>query len=163
MRKLWITTAAILISANANAGIDQELSACVSITDKLDRLICFDALAQTVKVKGSTTLAAAGTTTVAAQSAAVTQSSNVEDEFGNLKKADADKVDKIYLNIASVTKDPYGGLKISFTNGQIWKQTDARRYKLKADQTVFIQKAALGSFILGVDDRNSTIRVKRLK
>ena len=110
MRKLWITAAAMLISANATAGI-----------------------------------------------------TDAEDEFGNLRKANANAVDKIYLKIASVTKDPYGALKINFTNGQVWKQTDARHYKLKVDQTVFIEKASLGSFILGSDGRNSSIRVKRLK
>jgi hypothetical protein len=150
MRKLWITAAAMLISANATAGITQELSACASITDKLDRLICFDALAQTVKKQGSVTPTVATIT-------------DAEDEFGNLRKANANAVDKIYLKIASVTKDPYGALKINFTNGQVWKQTDARHYKLKVDQTVFIEKASLGSFILGSDDRNSSIRVKRLK
>ena len=36
-------------------------------------------------------------------------------------------------------------------------------YQIKAGETVFIEKAALGSFVLGKDSRNSTIRVKRLK
>lgn len=163
MRKLWITTAAILISANATAGIEQELSACASITDKLDRLICFDALAQTVKVKSPTTLATVASATVAAKPVPVTLPTNIEDEFGSLKKTEVDKIDKIYLQVSSLTKDPYGALKINFSNGQVWKQTDGRRYKLKVDQTVFIEKAALGSFILGTDAHNSTIRVKRLK
>lgn len=163
MRKLWITAAAILISANATADIKQELSACASITDKLDRLICFDALAQTVKVTSPTTLAAVVPATVAAKPTPATLPKNIEDEFGNPKKTEVDKVDKIYLEVASVTKDPYGALKIGFSNGQVWKQTDGRRYKLKADQTVFIEKAALGSFVLGADGQNSTIRVKRLK
>ncbi|GGI91610.1 hypothetical protein GCM10007978_31530 [Shewanella hanedai] len=159
MRKLWITAAAMLISANATAGITQELSACASITDELNRLTCFDALAQTVKTQAPITPAVVATATVAAKPV----SANVEEEFGNLRKAKADAIDKIYLEIASITKDPYGALKITFTNGQIWKQTDGRRYKLKVDQTVFIEKAALGSFVLGSDDRNTTIRVKRLK
>lgn len=163
MRKLWITTAAILISANATADIKQELTACASITDKLDRLICFDALAQTVKVTSSTTLAVVGSASVAAKPAPVPLATNIEDEFGNPKKSEVDKVDKIYLEVTSVSKDPYGALKITFSNGQVWKQTDSRRFKVKVDQTVFIEKAALGSFVLGLDDRNTTIRVKRLK
>ena len=112
-----------------------------------------------MRTQGSITPAVAATATVAAKPV----SANVEDEFGNLRKAKADAIDKIYLEIASITKDPYGALKITFTNGQVWKQTDARHYKLKVDQTVFIEKASLGSFILGSDDRNSSIRVKRLK
>lgn len=161
MRLRWITAVAILVSANATAGIEQQLSACAANTDKLDRLICYDALAQRVKTKGPATPPVAGAATVAA--VPVTLPANIEDEFGNLKKEKIDTVEKIYLEIASIKKDPYGALKLSFTNGQVWKQTDGRRFKVKVNQTVFIEKASLGSFMLGSDDRNTTIRVKRLK
>ena len=180
MRINWITAAAILISTQATAGLDQDLLSCSAKTDKLDRLICYDQIAASVKSAPNVTSTAAVTTAVAAasvtaasQAQSVTASpttlpANIEDEFGNknLKKNKEEsqkEITKIYMEIASISKDPYGALKISFSNGQVWKQSDSRRYKVKEGQNVFIEKAALGSFILGTDERNSTIRVKRLK
>lgn len=185
MRISWITAAAILVSTQASAGLEQSLAECSAKADKLDRLICYDSLAASVKSapKASSAQPAssvAATTAVTATSVAAvaetqvtpatptTLPANIEDEFGRASiKKDKEEVekeiDRIYLEIASVSKDAYGALKISFINGQQWKQTDSRRFKVKAGETVFIEKAALGSFILGTDGRNSTIRIKRLK
>ncbi len=178
MRISWITAAAILVSTQATAGLEQNLAACSAKADKLDRLICYDSLAASLKsspeitsnTSASTVTAttAVTATSVAAVATPTTLPANIEDEFGSASikkdKEEAEKeIDKIYLEIASVSKDAYGALKISFINGQQWKQTDSRHYKIKAGETVFIEKAALGSFILGTDSRNSTIRVKRLK
>lgn len=179
MRISWITAAAILVSTQASAGLEQGLAECSAKADKLDRLICYDTLAASVSgapdVIGSTstataTAAVAATSVTASKTQAIptTLPANIEDEFGkaNLKKdkQEAEKeIDKIYLEIASISKDPYGALKVSFTNGQRWKQSGTKRYKLKAGQTVYIQKGAFGAFYLGVKDKNSTIKVKRLK
>lgn len=183
MRISWITAAAILVSAQASAGLEQGLATCSAKADKLDRLICYDTLAGSVKsapkVISTQTNTAAATTAVAATSVTAasqtktivtptTLPANIEDEFGNANlKKDKDEankeINKIYLEIASISKDAYGALKVSFSNGQIWKQSDNRHFKVKVGETVFIEKAALGSFILGTDKRNSTIRVKRLK
>ncbi|MPY26661.1 hypothetical protein FM037_24885 [Shewanella psychropiezotolerans] len=185
MRISWITAAAILISTQATAGLEQDLLSCSAKADKLDRLICYDQIATSVKsapkvTSSTSTSTAAATTAVAATSVAAasqaqsvtaiptTLPANIEDEFGNknLKKTKEEaqkEITKIYMEIASISKDAYGALKISFSNGQVWKQSDSRRYKVKEGQSVFIEKAALGSFVLGTDERNSTIRVKRLK
>lgn len=181
MRISWITAAAILVSAQASAGLEQGLATCSAKADKLDRLICYDTLAESVKsapkvistqanTAAATTAVAATSVTAASQTKTIatptTLPANIEDEFGNanLKKDEANKeINKIYLEIASISKDAYGALKVSFSNGQIWKQSDNRHFKVKVGETVFIEKAALGSFILGTDKRNSTIRVKRLK
>ncbi|CAM3506083.1 hypothetical protein [Shewanella violacea] len=180
MRISWITAAAILISTQATAGLDQDLLTCSAKADKLDRLICYDQVAASIKNTPRAMSTAPATTTVAATSVALasqaqavtaipaTLPANIEDEFGKTslkknKQETKNEITKIYMEIASISKDAYGALKISFSNGQVWKQSDSRRFKVKAGQNVFIEKAALGSFILGTDERNSTIRVKRLK
>lgn len=179
MRLSWITAAVILVSTNVNAGVEQELLACAMKSDKLDRLVCFDALAETVKTSQSMTSAASVAPVVAAATVPAvaasqptpatpttlpaTLSKSAEDEFGGNFKAEEKSLEKLYMEVASVKKDPYGALKISFSNGQVWKQSDSRRYKLKAGETVYVEKAALGSFVLGTDTRNATIRVKRIK
>ncbi|GIU41110.1 hypothetical protein TUM4438_04110 [Shewanella sairae] len=163
-RLILLSVASLFISTTANASLESQLSQCAAIKDKLDRLICYDNLSSSLDSQAKTSVTteaiavAASTATVAS-----TVESSIEDNFGKVKKAEEDEVSKIYLEVNKVTKDPYGALKITFNNGQVWKQTDSRSYRIKAEQKVFIEKAALGSFMLGTDDRNTTIRVKRLK
>ncbi|MCL1094196.1 hypothetical protein [Shewanella kaireitica] len=166
---LLITTASILLSTFAHASVESQLSKCATVQDKLDRLICYDNIANSLPAQSSNNPAPTTETVAVASSTAIvtttanTQKSAVE-EFGNLEKSKEEQtVDTIYLTVSKIKKDAYGALKIEFKNGQVWKQTDSRRFKLKPEQQIFIKKAALGSFTLGMEDRNTTIRVKRLK
>jgi uncharacterized cupredoxin-like copper-binding protein len=166
---LLLTTASILLSTFANASVETQLSQCAAVPDKLDRLICYDNLSASLATNSVTSVSSAPETiTVAASATAVASTTNASkntvEEFGNIKNDKAEQeVVVINLTVNKVTKDPYGALKIQFDNGQVWKQTDSRSFKLKPEQQVYIEKAALGSFMLGTKDRNTTIRVKRLK
>ena len=171
MRFAGISAVCLLLSTQAFASVETQLTQCAAISDKLDRLICYDKLAATVGQTSSQSQVAPTPSTPAAPVqpavvAAPVAAVSVVDQFGNenkAKKQKVDEIDKLYFEVASVDKDPYGRLKITFNNGQQWKQTESRRYNVKAGETVFIERAALGSFLLGMDDRNSTIRVKRIK
>ncbi|MCL1142139.1 hypothetical protein [Shewanella gaetbuli] len=187
MRLTWIAAAIIAVTgtAHANSGLEQQLSLCAVKTDKLDRLMCFDDLAAKVAHanKNNTavpvTLPAVVAKTPAATKvppapASATAPANVVTEqvapvantaaaFGLTQKTAVDEIDKLYFEVAKVNKDPYGALVITLTNGQVWKQNETKRFKLSKGQTIFIEKGAFSSFLLGSDDRNSTTRVKRIK
>lgn len=176
MRLTLLTGAVLLVSAQANAGIEQQLTQCAGITDKLERLVCYDNLAvsiQVTTVTNNTTapIAVAPVVTPAAAPAALATAApvaaaatNVEDNFGmEVKRVQENTTDKIYLDVESIAEDAYGALKITFTNGQVWKQTENRKFNLKVGEKVFIEKAALGSFLMGTESRNAKVRVKRLK
>lgn len=177
MRLTLLTGAVLLVSAQANAGIEQQLTQCVGITDKLERLVCYDNLAASIQVTTVTNnttapIAVAPVVTPAAAPAAVATAApvataavtNVEDNFGmEVKRVQENTTDKIYLDVESIAEDAYGALKITFTNGQVWKQTENRKFNLKVGEKVFIEKAALGSFLMGTESRNAKVRVKRLK
>lgn len=173
MRLTLITAAIMLVSVQANASIEQQLTQCAATADKLDRLICYDKLAESVKADTISTQAIPATvatvaapTTAAAIVATAPQApaAKIADDFGmEAKRAQENTVDKIYLEIQSIAEDAYGDIKVTFTNGQVWKQTDGRKYNVKQGETVYIEKAALGSFLMGTDDRNAKVRVKRLK
>ncbi|AAN57177.1 hypothetical protein HRJ35_22105 [Shewanella oneidensis MR-1] len=173
MRFTLLTAAIFMVSAQANAGIEQQLAQCAAMTDKLERLICYDNLASSVQVVSSVPTdsnapSAAVATAVIAQGVAAptptAAASNIEDNFGmEAKRAQEDTIDKLYLDVESIAEDPYGALKITFTNGQVWKQTEGRKYNLKAGEKIFIEKAAFGSFLMGTENRNAKVRVKRLK
>lgn len=176
MRLTLLTGAVLLVSAQANASIEQQLTQCAGITDKLERLVCYDNLAASIQVTTVTNnttapIAVAPVVTPAAAPAALATAApvaaaatNVEDNFGmEVKRVQENTTDKIYLDVESIAEDAYGALKITFTNGQVWKQTENRKFNLKVGEKVFIEKAALGSFLMGTEDRNAKVRVKRLK
>ncbi|QXN25403.1 Uncharacterised protein [Shewanella putrefaciens] len=176
MRFTLLTGAVLLVSAQANAAIEQQLTQCAGITDKLERLVCYDNLAASIQVTtvaNNTTapIAVAPVVTPAAAPVAVATAApvaaaatNVEDNFGmEVKRVQENTTDKIYLDVESIAEDAYGALKITFTNGQVWKQTENRKFNLKVGEKVFIEKAALGSFLMGTESRNAKVRVKRLK
>lgn len=174
MRLTLMAAAIMLVSVQANASIEQQLTQCAATADKLDRLICYDKLAESVKgvtpALASTQVAPATVATVAAPTAVAVaatapqaQAANIVDDFGmEAKRVQENTVDKIYLEVQSITEDPYGAIKVTFTNGQVWKQTDGRKFNLKQGEKVYIEKAALGSFLMGTDERNAKARVKRL-
>lgn len=179
MRSLWLLALG-LTSLSASASVEQGLAQCAAVQDKLDRLICYDKLAASVanqpvaatvtQPQAATPVAAvaapvpvAPAPVSAAPVAPVSQAApTVEESFGKVKKTEAEP-ERIDLVISSVDTDAYNNLKISFTNGQVWKQTDGRKFKLKSGESVYIEKGALGAFYLGLESRNTTIRVKRLK
>ena len=171
MRLTLITAAIMLVSVQANASIEQQLTQCAATADKLDRLICYDKLAESVKAGTiNTQVIPATVATVAVPAAAIVATvpqapaAKIADDFGmEAKRVQENTVDKIYLEIQSIAEDAYGDIKVTFTNGQVWKQTDGRKYNVKQGETVYIEKAALGSFLMGTDDRNAKVRVKRLK
>ncbi|EGT3626939.1 hypothetical protein FAP94_11145 [Morganella morganii] len=174
MRLTLMAAAIMLVSVQANASIEQQLTQCAATADKLDRLICYDKLAESVKgvtpALASTQVAPATVATVAvptavavAATAPQAAAANIVDDFGmEAKRVQENTVDKIYLEVQSITEDPYGAIKVTFTNGQVWKQTDGRKFSLKQGEKVYIEKAALGSFLMGTDNRNAKARVKRL-
>ncbi|MCT7947568.1 type VI secretion protein [Shewanella septentrionalis] len=174
MRLTLMAAAIMLVSVQANASIEQQLTQCAATADKLDRLICYDKLAESVKgvtpASASTQASPATVATIAAPTAVAAAATapqapaaNIVDDFGmEAKRVQENTVDKIYLEVQSITEDPYGAIKVTFTNGQVWKQTDGRKFNLKQGEKVYIEKAALGSFLMGTDERNAKARVKRL-
>jgi mannose-6-phosphate isomerase class I len=158
----------ILLSANAyaRADIGMQLSVCAAKTDKTVRLTCYDVLAANAKPSAHMTTATAvkiAPTEAPTPTTPITPQVLSVDDFGLQKKAIEDDVAKIYAEVASVNKDAVGALFITLINGQVWKQNSPKRYKIKQGQRIFIETGALNSFLLGSDERNATIRVRRLK
>lgn len=155
----WAAIPSLLLSLHASAGIEQQLANCAAIDGKLERLICYDDLAVNASSQSANKTIASP---VPATAVTVASPMTTEENFGKIYKADPTEINRLDMKVASVSKDPYGALKIRFENGQVWKQNDNRRFKLKQGDTVYIEKGALGSFLLGKQDINTTIRVKRL-
>jgi hypothetical protein len=85
-------------------------------------------------------------------------------EFGqeNIQRPE-DLVQRIEASIIKVKKAHHGKLIITLDNGQVWRQTDSTRLKLRKDNVVIINRGALGSFFIGKKNANKRIRAKRVK
>ena len=94
-------------------------------------------------------------------------------KIGNLFKNDPKSGLETEANEASFilkTTSEFGYKKTRFhlANGQVWDQIDSNRIKIsrpKNEQanSVTIEKAALGSFTLRINDTGKKIRVRRVK
>ncbi|MBV7316845.1 type VI secretion protein [Shewanella sp. NIFS-20-20] len=152
----------LMLTTPAYANIHQQLSQCAAIHDKLERLICFDELAANVDPAIALAPATPAVTASAAPAAPAATAASRTEEFGKPAKVAADGIDKLYFTVAKVSEAPRGEVIVTFDNGQVWRQVDSRRYKITVDEQVFIERGALGSFLLGKDSRNGTIRVTRI-
>ncbi|RYV00897.1 hypothetical protein SOPP22_19080 [Shewanella sp. OPT22] len=164
MNKIWIPTL-FLLSTSAFAGVEQDIQKCATISDKLDRLICYDNLAKGVSPKVSSPEANFGKVSSATETSSSDQfetRGQTTETFG-ITKPTGKQLERVELTVAKVAKSPHGKLTITFENGQVWKQSETKRFKLKSGQKAYIKRGALGSFILGTPERNSSIRVKRIK
>ncbi|GGP62451.1 hypothetical protein GCM10009347_30660 [Shewanella algicola] len=189
MRLCLIATGILLISVNAQANtqLGEQLSFCAQKTNNTERLSCYDQLAANAKPSANISLPAvakAPTVAVTANKPAAPVVASVPpqpvkpvaitvpataspelsvNDFGLQKKVIEDEIDRLYFTVANVSKAPGGALIVTLENGQVWKQTNAERYKVKKGHDIYIETGALNSFLMGSDERNATTRVKRLK
>jgi len=74
------------------------------------------------------------------------------------------EIDSIRVDIKETRFDPLGQLIVELANGQVWKQIDSNRVRVSSLQPptfVVIRRAALGSYLMQLDDEGRAIRVRR--
>ncbi|GAA4893174.1 hypothetical protein [Ferrimonas pelagia] len=141
--------------------IADTIAQCRQQSDKLDRLLCYDSITQ-----ASQAHAPASRPSVADSPPTPTvpvNADNADNAFGFEAKALNQTPDKISATVVALTSDPYGKWTITLDNGQRWRQSESRRFKLKTDDLVVIKKGALGSFNLAKAGSNAITKVKRLQ
>jgi hypothetical protein len=152
----------------ANTLLD-ELSKCAANNDSLQRLVCYDTLAE--KTKNSLPKQHNLQNQVPLQVDKTKQASvNVADpslqqqtKFGyENKQPTEDLIKQIKATITNIRKAPRGQLIITLDNGQVWRQTDSMHFKLSKEEVVLISRGAMGSFFIGKENRNKRIRAKRV-
>ncbi len=72
------------------------------------------------------------------------------------------KQDKRLLTLTGHQKDAYGRFIFTFSNGEVWKQTDSSRFRFSGDQ-LQLREGWLGSYYLSDPERNAEIRVKQVE
>jgi hypothetical protein len=142
---------------------EQAIELCRSEQNALRRLNCYDAI--TLKTQTLDTDKTAPVNAVVATKldpVQTTQATTAENSFGmEHKKTKEQTPDRIYMTVDSVTENSQRELIVAFSNGQKWRQNGSGYYQISAGETHFIKRGILGSFFLGSDQNNRTIRVKR--
>ena len=168
-------------AASADA-LRDELRVCRDLTDDEVRLICYDAAVDRSKkgahsspapASGNTPAAPpakpAGASDAAAATAAAAGLSQ-QDLFGKtanevertVEEATGDeRIDSLSATITKLREYTYDKVLVTLDNGQVWKQVDASNLRLRVGDTVDIERASLGSFMLRKKGSKRSMRVSR--
>lgn len=87
-----------------------------------------------------------------------------EDNFGKeLETLNRERIKQISSAVVKVVTDPYGKVTLTLENGQVWKQLDNAKMRMKEGEVVTLKRGALNSFGLSKAGTNRTMKVKRVK
>jgi hypothetical protein len=153
MKSLITVWALLFTSGLYAADLTEQLQQCRSIDVALQRLACYDkidTLKSTVAAAPQATVAEATPTPVA--------------DFGLERKKVEQQikaVDNLSLKLKSAKTNKLGLLVFTFTNGQVWRQTNKEYFAVKGDGAFQIERGILGAFYLSKVGTNRKIRVMR--
>jgi hypothetical protein len=86
------------------------------------------------------------------------------DKFGAERVEDDTNLKKIQSRFVGDFTGWDGKTVFELENGQVWQQAESGRFTYRAvNPMITIKRGFLGSYILTVDDMNTTVRVKRIK
>jgi len=153
--------------------LGEELRVCRDLTDDHARLACYDAAVDRSRKSadpGPEPSAENTAGSTAAEPAATAASLSQEDLFGKTSKeiersveqaTGGERIDSLSATVTRLRKFGYDKVLITLENGQLWKQIDASSLRLRVGDTVEIERAALGSFILRKPGNRRWMRVSR--
>lgn len=184
----WTAALALFfITTGAKADIHQSLLDCKQLTDNSARLSCYDRLAATFVSQEASAAVAVPSTAVsgaaapgaAAPEAAVPASAPaavvatpatatpsaevIAADFGKTQSRPSDQVEQLQATVKSLSRNKMRKLLITLENGHTWRQTEDDSIQLKAGDSVTIEKASFGSFLLSKTGTNRKVRVKRVE
>jgi len=189
-KPLIIAGLAALVASAAVSAAESDSAAsafmkCARISNDGQRLLCYDRLATDLIELGLTARgglpdaaspAAAGATAAPAPDPEAAQPAATEapeqaaasgsDQFGVERMDDAPgtEVDKIQSRYVGEFTGWDGKTVFELENGQVWQQSGSGRMTYRvANPMITIKRAFMGSYLLKVEGRNKSVRVKRIK
>ena len=163
------------VPALAQAAPLDKIYACSAVTDGVERLACFDAAVVGLKQAEATGGVAVvdraqieraekeafGIASPSLSAIAESARASSRPIPGGVQ---AKALDIVTFPVKSVAKGPDGLYRFTMQNGQVWRQMDGIKLPAigKGPWQAEIRKAAIGSFMLKLDDRTA-VRVKRME
>ena len=173
MKKTVHIAGAVLLSVLSSVSqaetVADAMQACRNEQNDLKRLICFDAVAESMNIYAG---AAKSVDEVASerpsQSAVIAAPSPAPrgDDFGleSQRLAKENLPSTLSGTVASITESPRGDRIVSLDNGMVWRENDKRsNLRLNEGDIVVIERGVLGAFYLGKEGQNSRMSVRRVK
>lgn len=164
MKKMLLT---LLFFAQPALTADEALTECRRIEEVAERVVCYDKFVDSHFPTDSSDRVEITTLPETTESNAVP---NAQSLFGT-NDAEAkrivetslaiEQINQIVAIVTDVRKSATKKLTVTLNNGQIWRQLDSQRMRLKSGETVIIRKASLGSYLMEKQSGSGSIRVKR--
>ena len=157
----------LLFLAESALSAEEALTECRQIEEIAERVVCYDAIVDSyVPIESSDSLEVAATADVTETNVAP----DAQSLFGT-NDADAkriveismaiEQIDQIVATVSDVRASATKKLTVTLDNGQIWRQLDSQRLRLKSGEAVIVRKASLGSYLMEKQSGGRSIRVKR--
>ena len=157
----------LLFLAESALSAEEALTECRQIEEIAERVVCYDAIVDSyVPIESSDRLEVAATVDVTETNVAP----DAQSLFGT-NDADAkriveismaiEQIDQIVATVSDVRASATKKLTVTLDNGQIWRQLDSQRLRLKSGEAVIVRKASLGSYLMEKQSGGRSIRVKR--
>lgn len=145
----------------------QALQACTLIENDFKRLMCYD---NVIANKPITEKRAAKSVTrnneqSAAVAPVVSATPEVKEEGFGLErrvKVASEEIAAITAGVTKITKTNRGKKVFTLDNGQEWTQVSKETFFADEGDTLIIQRASFGSFLMKKEGSNRTTRVKRV-
>ncbi|MEJ6474256.1 hypothetical protein [Pseudoalteromonas piscicida] len=140
----------------------QALQACTLIENDFKRLMCYDNVIANKPITEQR-----GTLTHTHGNSRQTQVpvlESKEDGFGleNQIKVASEEIDEIRAKVTKVSTQGRGKMVFTLDNGQIWKQLSPETFSAEEGDTLTIERASFGSFLMKKEGLHRTTRVKRV-
>lgn len=171
----------LMASGSQAETISEALKTCGQVQNSLKRLVCYDKIVNEMNRYGDLdqlmsipaplatgkTKVPAASSEVATVAAKKTQTQPVtsDADFGleQTRLREHNTEDKIYATVVKIEKNARKKRIFTLSNGHVWRETEGVSLQVKVDETIYIERGALGSFHLSKDKVNRRIRVKRVK
>lgn len=173
MIRLFATSLAFLALTLPAEAPAEELRTCRDLTDDRARLACYDAVVDRGRKgedRGPDSITEKVTAAAPAEPGATEVNLSQEDLFGKSSKeveravakaTETERIDSLSATVTRLQEYGYDKVLITLDNGQVWKQIDVSSLRLRVGDTVDIERAALGSFMLRKQGNNRRMRVSR--
>ncbi|MCF2828402.1 hypothetical protein KIJ96_09820 [Pseudoalteromonas piscicida] len=165
MKKTMILFAVGFTSLCAAKPINtQALQACTLIENDFKRLMCYDNVIANKPITEAQSGKAITSKNKVSEARSVEKIESKEDGFGleHKVKAASEEIEEITAKLVKTSTQGRNKMVFTLDNGQVWRQVSSETFFANEGDTLIIERASFGSFLMKKAGSNRTTRVKRV-
>ena len=142
--------------------VEQAMELCRAEQNALKRLLCYDAI-NTGQSAAATVVSSVVTSEPnKPKKTSPDKQTQATSDFGLEHRTSTDSAaETLHVTVSSVKYTAHNELLVTFDNGQQWRQQGNDYYRIAVGEKHHISRGIMNSFMLGNDDNNRTIRIRR--